>query len=273
MTDTITALALAAIDAHEQARSEYSPELSQLYSELAARFPVIRREEVERRGLRDAFTSGRRFLYLPPLKDQELWLPIASVYLPAEAAISYQVAFFAGTGVYDHAFGVRFESPEGSAAGTGFGVHNYYHAQLCRDLRPHHDRATLIDWLPVTQPAFPLDAVDDESLLAAMLIALYGASFLTEITRALGELPASVKDMRLVQMQPVYWRVSLPGKRVIYVRGRQAYEPKIISRVKIQFGTRRIESVTATSYLESDLADRWVWSESQGVLLLEPPVS
>lgn len=73
------------------------------------------------------------------------------------------------------AIGFRFESPESE----GDGLHNYYHAQLISAF----DKDGIITlppcpvWLPVTQPAFALDATSPLGLLICMLVSLYGPEY------------------------------------------------------------------------------------------------
>jgi hypothetical protein len=72
--------------------------------------------------------------------------------------------------------GYRFESPEGQNIG-GAGVHHFYHIQLIRTL------PSTLDWLPETQPAFPIDADDPVKLLLGLLISLYGLDYLGTIKK------------------------------------------------------------------------------------------
>lgn len=61
---------------------------------------------------------------------------------------------------------LRFETNEGS------GAHDYCHAQMCRSIGKHS--ATNSSWLPQSEPAFPLDAGDQVSLVLCLLTSLYG---------------------------------------------------------------------------------------------------
>jgi hypothetical protein len=73
---------------------------------------------------------------------------------------------------------LRFETPEGSdPAGTG--KHDYYHSQLCTDLRIDGPSNTVnvpgcVSWRAVSCPAWPIDAKTPLHLLACVVFALYG---------------------------------------------------------------------------------------------------
>jgi hypothetical protein len=73
---------------------------------------------------------------------------------------------------------LRFESPEG-ADRAGKGKHDYYHSQLCKDLRKTGPNDTFsvpnsIFWSVPSCPAWPLDAQTPTHLLACLIYSLYG---------------------------------------------------------------------------------------------------
>ena len=60
--------------------------------------------------------------------------------------------------------------------------HGFYHAQLLRDFRTSgHERRGppigCLQWLPETQPSFPLPARNSVALILTMLISLYGTNY------------------------------------------------------------------------------------------------
>lgn len=63
---------------------------------------------------------------------------------------------------------LRFETDEGSGGGS----HDYCHVQICRSIGRHP--ATNSSWLPESEPAFPLDADNQVSLVLCLLTSLYG---------------------------------------------------------------------------------------------------
>ncbi len=70
--------------------------------------------------------------------------------------------------------GCRFESPEGQND-QGKGIHHYYHIQI---IQPPTSNIT---WLPVNQPAFPLNADNPVKLLLCVLVSLYGLGYMDEV--------------------------------------------------------------------------------------------
>jgi len=81
--------------------------------------------------------------------------------------------------------GYRFESPEGQND-EGTGVHHYYHIQI---IQPPTSISG-VEWLPETQPAFPINADDPVKLMLSLLISLYGLNYLSTILR-----DANIKDL------------------------------------------------------------------------------
>lgn len=71
---------------------------------------------------------------------------------------------------------IRFETDEGDHdTGSGFGSHDFCHAQLCNDINKHIKHVTP-SRLPDSQPSIPLDADDHISLVLCMLTSLYGGA-------------------------------------------------------------------------------------------------
>lgn len=69
-------------------------------------------------------------------------------------------------------FAMRFESPE-SGRMESSGLHDFFHAQLCDHISQNVNNICP-NWVPCSQPSFPLDAKDDVSLVLCMLISIYG---------------------------------------------------------------------------------------------------
>ena len=69
---------------------------------------------------------------------------------------------------------VRFETDEGNYKMDGIeGAHDFCHAQLCNTISVSYP-VYAPEWLPDSQPSFPLDADDQVSLVLCMLVSLYG---------------------------------------------------------------------------------------------------
>jgi len=93
------------------------------------------------------------------------------------------------------AVGFRLEPPEGSATTPRQpGTHDYWHAQMISEL-DEGDKllekiiGRLPEWVPTKQPAFPLPAKKPGDLLAILLLSLYGARQLADLSRELDVFP------------------------------------------------------------------------------------
>lgn len=123
---------------------------------------------------------GRRFLYLNPITESRLMVPRIQLKcnfgrnIP-EVRCRLEL-FLLGDDANIKSLGYRLESPEGQNT-QGQGVHHYYHFQM---IQPP---TCTIDWLPETQPAFPLDADHPVKLLLCLLVSLYGLDYLGTILR------------------------------------------------------------------------------------------
>ena len=70
---------------------------------------------------------------------------------------------------------IRFETDEGGYKKNGpKGAHDFCHAQLCNTISESIP-VYAPEWLPDSQPSFPLDANDQVSLVLCMLVSLYGS--------------------------------------------------------------------------------------------------
>lgn len=96
---------------------------------------------------------------------------------------------------------IRFETPEGGdPAGTG--MHDYYHSQLCAELRIDRSPKTFgisksIAWGAASCPAWPIDASTPLQLLTCVVFALYGK---TEGARILRKAYANSFDELIEEM-------------------------------------------------------------------------
>ena len=80
------------------------------------------------------------------------------------------------------AFAIRYETDEGGRDQMAKGVHDFCHAQLCTSITARL-KATTDDWIPESQPSFPLDACDEVGLVLCMLVSLYGGRSVAERLR------------------------------------------------------------------------------------------
>lgn len=109
---------------------------------------------------------------------------------------------------------LRFETPEGTDP-SGTGKHDYYHSQLCTNLRMSGPNNTVsipdsISWLALSCPAWPLDARTPVHLLACVIFALYGkADGLGMLRLAYGDELAKHLD----GMHFPFAKISAPSKK------------------------------------------------------------
>ena len=91
---------------------------------------------------------------------------------------------------------IRFETDEGGLQ-SGRGSHDFCHAQLCRGINGTA-LARTPDWIPESQPSFPLDAENQIGLVLCMLTSLYGGRHVFEKLNNTGdrELREHLKKVR-----------------------------------------------------------------------------
>lgn len=119
------------------------------------------------------FAELRRVLYLPPLERDARFVPVLSLTCNLDETtteISSQVMLVSL---------LEDEEQQSRLCGVGFrlesgaGRHDFYHAQLIRDL-PGGPPIACPTWLPDTQPSFPLLANCPVTLILSLLLSLYG---------------------------------------------------------------------------------------------------
>ena len=137
------------------------------------------------------FTHSHRgkVLYLPPLENNPQCIPILSLYCQLDnqhSIAKLRVMLVSLDGNQDlYGIGFRMETPEGMNQNTnatnGDGIHDFYHAQLIRKFGQSSldDRLPVCspDWLPTTQPSFPLPANCPVTLLLCLIVTLYGRKY------------------------------------------------------------------------------------------------
>lgn len=109
---------------------------------------------------------------------------------------------------------IRFETPEGSDP-AGQGDHDFYHSQLCTELRTDTSTRTFqipscMSWTAVSCPAWPVDASTPFQLLACLVFALYGkAEGMLTLRRAYG----SGLDDLISNMHFAFPPTDVPARR------------------------------------------------------------
>ena len=136
------------------------------------------------------FSEWGKVLYLPPLKKDAHFVPVLSLDCDWDQ-IQYSArlkVMLVGRGdcpnekQNPYGIGFRLETPESmnqteTQAGNQ-GIHDFYHAQLIKKFgKKKLDRKLQIccpDWLPESQPSFPLPAKCPVSLFFCLIATLYG---------------------------------------------------------------------------------------------------
>jgi hypothetical protein len=128
---------------------------------------------------RDQFSTGRRFVFLEPMKDGILPMLTFRYDFTADVPIvSLQIGMFKLNANKPVALGFRFEVPEGE------GNHNYYHAQAIDTLRNGGLRLPCRPLVSATWPTFTLNALNVGTLLLCAIVSLYGRDKLADFQSA-----------------------------------------------------------------------------------------
>ena len=161
------------------------------------------------------FEIDRYLMPLPPLqKDGHLvaWLSVSYKHSDAvgakfEEACCRIYVLMLGRDSRDRLIGTgfRIESPERNCQEDSdadrIGRHDFYHAQLIKKIATHGPEFGAPDWLPCTQPSFPLLATQPVEALLNLILTLYGANYYKEFLKRhlarIGDLPMSPEFQRL----------------------------------------------------------------------------
>jgi hypothetical protein len=161
-----------ALDSYNQLIYLFSP----LKTEQLRPFESLQKEKKDE--LR--FQSGNQYLFLPPIEEEVSLVPLMSLKLLFNRQVSQLkicVLFLSmDENKPKYHIGFRLECPESQNQGQEnpepIGVHDFYHAQLITEL----DGAPIQgpEWLPVSQPSFPLVANCPVTLFLCLLLSIYG---------------------------------------------------------------------------------------------------
>ena len=127
------------------------------------------------------------FLYLEPPKNRRM-LPLVTLQ-SSDKWVHFRIyALLAMLDDKDEfrSLAMRFETDEGAIPATGkIGSHDFCHAQFCRSISGRVQALTP-QWMPESQPSFPLDAEDHLGLVLCALVSLYGGRHVAEKVKSLG---------------------------------------------------------------------------------------
>jgi hypothetical protein len=175
------------IDVEQNVRSNYRDMATTVYDRAASRYRPMSHSDVDTiaQGKPVDWTEKGPHLFLPQITHGKATIPVSGLCLnlrdPDKPELRFHVAFFAASDLVEppsdaselHGIGFRFETPEGS----GVGKHGFYHAQPFTHFVKNVEETRLAncpEWIPVKQPAFPLNAHDPLGLVAILLVSMYG---------------------------------------------------------------------------------------------------
>ena len=125
-------------------------------------------------------TEDKRILPLVTIQSSQHWLHLSIYTL---------LTMLDNNGIL-RSLAVRFETNEGDPD-DNVGKHDFLHAQLCTCIYDSDGRiiakAKTPEWLPTSQPSFPLDADDQIGLVLCMLTSLYGGAHVLSKFSATGD--------------------------------------------------------------------------------------
>lgn len=159
------------------------------------------------------FGSGKYLMPLPPLEKDGHLVPWLSISYKLRKGAAFEDACcriyvlllgidetgrFVGTGF-------RIESPERNCqevdGSNGVGLHDFYHAQLIKRIETYGPQFITPEWLPCSQPSFPLWALNPIDALLSLFLTLYGArrynDFLRKYAGRVGKIPMSQEFRQL----------------------------------------------------------------------------
>ena len=138
------------------------------------------------------FSSWGKVLYLKPLEKNANFVPVLSLSCTLNetqsiARLRVMLVCLDGNEA-PYGVGFRMETPESTNQNgnetNNKGIHDFHHAQLIRTFgQSKLDdklRVRCPDWLPTTQPSFPLSAECPVTLLLCLILTLYGKRYFDE---------------------------------------------------------------------------------------------
>ena len=138
------------------------------------------------------FARWGKVLYLKPLEKNAEFVPVLSLSCKLNetqsiARLRVMLVCLDRNGT-PYGIGFRMETPENmnqnGNESDNVGIHDFHHAQLIRKFcQPKLDNKLQVcspDWLPTSQPSFPLSAKCPVMLLLCLILTLYGKRYYDE---------------------------------------------------------------------------------------------
>ena len=148
------------------------------------------------------FERDNLVMFLPPFpREERSFVPAMSLYYNAnqECLNIRTVMIDRDENGHPYGFGFRLEAPTSNCVAETQGqTHEFYHVQLIKELG-YGPELHMPDWLPCTQPAFPIRADDPASAVLSLILGLYGLdyfrTFLNKHITRIGNISPLLKDL------------------------------------------------------------------------------
>ena len=143
-------------------------------------------------GLSIDLQESRLVLPLPPLKRDASFVPILAFEYHSkqpfeESCLRMHVLMVRHIECKLVGLGFRIESPERNCQESGsVGVHDFYHAQLIKCIG-YGPAICVPEWLPCSQPSFPLWATNPIDAILNLILTLYGRRYYRDFVANLKE--------------------------------------------------------------------------------------
>ena len=196
MKKTITALKNILIPLckeHEFVRQNLSSPALETYQTASKKLHPITLPDIKNLFKTGEVNSSQwgKVLYLPPLEKDDYFVPILSLKCklyetPSIAQFRVMLICLEENQTTDEFYGIgfRMETPssmyQDSCPNDNNGIHDFYHAQLVRKLDSklkNKLQITCPNWIPDSQPSFPLPADCPVTLLLCLIVTLYGKNY------------------------------------------------------------------------------------------------
>ena len=129
------------------------------------------------------FSDRKAILFLPPLEKDEDFVPILNMECKVGESINSMSLYVLlvqerEEGREPRGLAFRFESPENEhyEEDSNEGLHDFYHVQFIKGFE-YGPEFEIPQWVPMSQPSFPLLANDPLTLVFALLMTLYGKKY------------------------------------------------------------------------------------------------
>ncbi len=176
-----------------------SEQALETYKVVSGKWEPITLREIEylfnRPELNLDFSKWGKVLYLKPLEKNAEFVPVLSlscILNETQSLARLRVMLVCLDGKQTpYGIGFRLETPESMNQNGNEtddkGIHDFHHAQLIQKFeQPKLDNKLQVcspDWLPTTQPSFPVPAKCPVMLLLCLILTLYGKEYYTQFLK------------------------------------------------------------------------------------------